>query len=489
MRAPFRLSDRQAQAVLDMQLRRLARLERQKIEDEFAEIIKQIAYLEDLLANPRKVDFVIKEETLELKKKHGDDRRTQISERAVADFREEDLIPHQETVITISTRGYIKRIPLENYRAQRRGGRGKIGAPHREGDAVRHVRVADTHDNLLFFTDRGKVYQMRTHELPEESRQARGIPIINLIYLEQGEQVTAVVVARGGEQEYLVLATEKGEVKRTALSEYASVRRNGLITMDLEPGDALVAARLARDQDQAILVTARGQALRFPVSQLRAASRQSGGVRGIRLIKGDQVVGMDTASPGGQLLVVTRQRLRQAHTGGGVSHPQSGRAGRPDLQAQRQDGAAGGCPHGGAASGADDHIAQRDSAADAGGQHRQPGTGHHGRHAHGHRPRRQRGLHHHHRPVEPAGRRAAGRRWRQTRRPPGAKAPAAGKRPPPASQRSAHPIRLRRRRSQPPAGEGQPSLSRRPPRRRDPALTERQSALERGGPDDEGFPG
>jgi DNA gyrase subunit A len=298
-------SDRQAQAVLDMQLRRLARLERQKIQDEFTEIIKQIAYLEDLLANPRKVDFVIEEETLELKKKHGDDRRTQISERAVADFREEDLIPHQETVVTISTRGYIKRIPLENYRAQRRGGRGKIGAPHREGDAVRHVRVADTHDNLLFFTDRGKVYQMRTYELPDESRQARGIPIINLIYLEQGEQVTAVVVGRGGEQEYLVLATEKGEVKRTALSEYASVRRNGLITMDLEPGDALVAARLARDQDQAILVTARGQSLRFPVSQLRAASRQSGGVRGIRLIKGDKVVGMDTALQGGQLMVVS----------------------------------------------------------------------------------------------------------------------------------------------------------------------------------------
>jgi DNA gyrase subunit A len=305
MRAPFRLSDRQAQAVLDMQLRRLARLERQKIQDEFAEIIMQINYLEDLLANPRKIDYVIQEETLELKKKHGDDRRTQISERAVADFREEDLIPHQETVITISTRGYIKRIPLENYRAQRRGGRGKVGAPHREGDAVRHVRVADTHDNLLFFTDRGKVYQLRTYELPEESRQARGIPIINLIYLEQGEQVTAVVVAGRREQEYLVLATEKGEVKRTALSEYASVRRNGLITMDLEQGDSLVAARLAVDEDQAILVTARGQALRFPVSQLRAASRQSGGVRGVRLLKGDRVVGMDIPTTTGQLLVVT----------------------------------------------------------------------------------------------------------------------------------------------------------------------------------------
>jgi DNA gyrase subunit A len=305
MAAPFGLSDRQAQAVLDMQLRRLARLERQKIQDEYAEIIKRIAYLEDLLANPRKIDYLIKEETLEVKKKYGDERRTQIIEQEAVDFGEEDLIPHQETVVTLSTRGYIKRVPLEVYRAQGRGGRGKIGVARREGDAVRHIMVADTHQSLLFFTDRGRVYQVKTYELPDESRQARGTPLINIIYLEQDERVTAVVATDGGHQEFLVLATELGEVKKTALSEFAVVRRNGLITMGLEPGDALVAAQLARGNDQAVLVTAAGQSLRFPVSQLRSASRQSGGVRGILLAKGDRVVGMEIARPDQQLLVVS----------------------------------------------------------------------------------------------------------------------------------------------------------------------------------------
>jgi DNA gyrase subunit A len=305
MRAPFRLSDRQAQAVLDMQLRRLARLERQKIQDEYAEIIKQIAYLEDLLANPRKIDYLIKEETLQVKKKYGDERRTQIIEQEALDFSEEDLIPHEAMVVTLSTRGYIKRVPLETYRAQGRGGRGKIGVAKREGDPVRHIAVADTHQSLLFFTDRGRVYQVKTYEFPDESRQARGIPLINIIYLEQDERVTAVVTTDGGDQEFLVLATELGEVKKTALSEFAAVRRNGLITMDLEPGDALVAAQLARSNDHAVLVTAAGQALRFPVKQLRSASRQSGGVRGIRLEKGDRVVGMEVARPNRELLVVS----------------------------------------------------------------------------------------------------------------------------------------------------------------------------------------
>ncbi len=326
MRAPFRLSDRQAQAVLDMQLRRLARLERQKIQDEYAEIIKQIAYLEDLLANPRKIDYLIKEETLEVKKKYGDERRTQIIEQEAVDFSEEDLIPHQETVVTLSTRGYIKRVPLEIYRAQGRGGRGKIGVARREGDAVRHIAVADTHQSLLFFTDRGRVYQVKTYELPDESRQARGIPLINIIYLEQDERVTAVVTTDGSDQEFLVLATEQGEVKKTALSEFATVRRNGLITMDLEPGDALVAARLARSDDQAVLVTATGQALRFRVRQLRSASRQSGGVRGTRLAKGDRVVGMEIARPDQQLLVVSSKGYGKRTTF--EEYPTQGRGGQ-----------------------------------------------------------------------------------------------------------------------------------------------------------------
>ncbi|MCJ7811025.1 MAG: DNA gyrase subunit A, partial [Dehalococcoidia bacterium] len=326
MAAPFRLSDRQAQAVLDMQLRRLARLERQKIQDEYAEIIKQIGYLEDLLANPRKIDYLIKEETLEVKKKHGDERRTQIVEQEAVDFSEEDLIPHQETVVTLSTRGYIKRVLLEVYRAQGRGGRGKIGVAKREGDAVRHIMVADTHQSLLFFTDRGRVYQVKTFELPDESRQARGTPLINIIYLEQDERVTAVVATDGSDQEFLVLATEQGEVKKTALSEFAVVRRNGLITMDLEPGDALVAAQLACSNDHAVLVTATGQALRFPVRQLRSASRQSGGVRGIRLAKGDRMVGMEIARPDQELLVVSSKGYGKRTTF--EEYPTQGRGGQ-----------------------------------------------------------------------------------------------------------------------------------------------------------------
>jgi DNA gyrase subunit A len=326
MAAPFHLSDRQAQAVLDMQLRRLARLERQKIQDEYAEIIKQIAYLEDLLANPRKIDYLIKEETLEVKKKHGDERRTQIVEQEAVDFSEEDLIPHQETVVTLSTRGYIKRVLLEVYRAQGRGGRGKIGVAKREGDAVRHIMVADTHQSLLFFTDRGRVYQVKTFELPDESRQARGTPLINIIYLEQDERVTAVVATDGSDQEFLVLATEQGEVKKTALSEFAVVRRNGLITMDLEPGDALVAAQLACSNDHAVLVTATGQALRFPVRQLRSASRQSGGVRGILLAKGDRVVGMEIARPDQELLVVSSKGYGKRTTF--EEYPTQGRGGQ-----------------------------------------------------------------------------------------------------------------------------------------------------------------
>jgi DNA gyrase subunit A len=305
MRAPFRLSDRQAQAVLDMQLRRLARLERQKIEEEFAEVIQRINYLEDLLANPRKIDFLITEDTQELKKKYGDERRTRVVEQEVESFSEEDLIPHQEVVVALSNRGYIKRMPLETYRLQRRGGRGITGMLTREADAVRRLLVADTHDSLLFFTDRGRVFQLRTHEIPDTSRQARGIPLINLIDIDQGELITAVVATRTMDRDFMVLATKQGEVKKTALSEFESVRRSGLIAMDLEAGDELVVARLAAEGDDVILITSDGHAVRFAVDELRSASRASGGVRGIRLGRGAHLVSMEVVKPGEQVLTVT----------------------------------------------------------------------------------------------------------------------------------------------------------------------------------------
>ncbi|MEE8599179.1 MAG: DNA gyrase subunit A [Dehalococcoidales bacterium] len=303
----FSLSQIQAQAILDMQLRRLANLERRKIIDEYTEVIRTIAYLEDLLANPKKMFLLIKEEVDELKSKYSDPRRTEISEEGVVEFDEEDLVPHQRVVVTLSDRGFIKRVPSRSYKPQHRGGRGIIGMVTREADAVRLLAVADTHDNLLLFTNRGKVFCLRCYEIPSESsRTAKGMAVVNLFPITEGERVTAmVVVADFSPDAYLLMATCRGEIKKTALDRFASVRSSGLIAMDLEEGDELVAASLATDQDDVILITQKGQSIRFAVSGLRATSRTSGGVCGIRLLPGDQVVGMDIAYPDKFLLVVT----------------------------------------------------------------------------------------------------------------------------------------------------------------------------------------
>jgi DNA gyrase subunit A len=305
MKAPFKMSERQAQAVLDMQLRRLARLERQKIEDEYNEIIKQIAYLEDLLANPRKIDYLIKEDAQETKKKFGDPRRTRIIDQELEELTEEDLVPHQEIVVTLSSRGYIKRIPLDTYRLQRRGGRGITGMTTREADAVYRLLVADTHDSLLFFTGRGCVFQLRAYDLPDAKRQAKGEALVNLIEMPQGDAVTALVGVRSFDKDCLIQVTRRGEVKKTALSEFESVRRAGLICTDLEPGDELVTAKQASDEDDVILISNQGKAVRFAVRELRQASRASGGVRGIQLGADEALVGMEVVAPGQQLLTVT----------------------------------------------------------------------------------------------------------------------------------------------------------------------------------------
>ena len=304
--APFGLSDRQAQAVLDMQLRRLARLEREKIQDEYKGLIQQINYLEDLLANPRKIDYLIKDDALGLKAKYGDPRRTLIMEQEAEEFSEEDMVAHQEVVVSLSARGYIKRLPLSTYRSQGRGGVGVIGMKTREDDAVRHLVVADTHDRLIFFTDRGRCFQVKVYEITDESRQARGQSIMQLLTLNQNERVTAVVrVGPEADLDFMMMGTKLGEVKKTPLKNFANVRRDGLIAMNLEAADELVSAKLATDDDDAILVKARGQALRFAVKTLRSASRLSGGVRGIRLAAGDRVVAMEIARAGQALLVVS----------------------------------------------------------------------------------------------------------------------------------------------------------------------------------------
>jgi len=328
--ADFGLSQAQAQAVLDMQLRRLANLERQKIFDEYAQVVRTVAYLEDLLANPRRMLFLIKEEADESKSKYSDPRRTEISEQGVMEFGEEDLIPHQRVAVTLSNRGFVKRVPSHAYKLQHRGGKGIIGMVTREKDAVRVLVVADTHDNLLFFTNRGKVFCIKCHEIPpDSSRTDKGMAVINLFPVSDNERVTAMVALSDFKpDDYLLLATYRGEIKKTTADNFASVRSSGLIAMDLAEGDELVAACLATDQDDVILVTEKGQSIRFAVSELRASSRTSGGVRGIRLAPDDRVVSMDIAYPDTFVLVVTTEGFgklspvsdypRQHRAGGGV---------------------------------------------------------------------------------------------------------------------------------------------------------------------------
>jgi DNA gyrase subunit A len=302
----FSLSQIQAQAILDMQLRRLASLERNKIIDEYEQLLKTIAYLEDLLANKKKILFLVKDEIGQLKAKFGDDRRTEISDQSVMEFAIEE-VPHEKVVVTLSGRGFIKRIPAAIYRSQHRRGKGVKGMGIREADAVKFLVVADTHDNLFFFTNMGKVFHLKCHEIPADvTRSAKGLAVVNLFPIVEGERVTAVVAVTDFKPNfYLLMATEKGEIKKSAIEYFDSVRSSGIIAMDLEDGDALVAAGVAADNDDVILVTEQGQSIRFKVESLRSSSRTSGGVRGIRLEDNDKLVSMDVVIPEAHLLIVS----------------------------------------------------------------------------------------------------------------------------------------------------------------------------------------
>ena len=308
--APFEFSELQARAILDMQLRRLAALERQQLQDEHQALIERIAYLEDLLANPRKIDFLIKDDLQELRDKYGNGRRTEIVEGDPESFREEDLVPHEECVITLSLRNYVKRTPLHEFRTQRRGGQGSRGAAVRDEDAVMKLVVGDTHDNILFFTDQGKVYHLRAYDIPDSKKQAKGSFITNLVEMDQRERVTTVVVVKEYEHDFMVLATRQGQAKKTPLKEFEEVRRNGKIAMRLDDGDELIAARLASGAGDVVLVSSDGQAIRFRVGELRSASRVSGGVRGLKLLGDAYVVGAETVQPGvpdAQLVAITER--------------------------------------------------------------------------------------------------------------------------------------------------------------------------------------
>lgn len=309
LRRQFNFSEEQGKAILDMRLARLAALERSKIEEELKDVLKNINYYHLLLSDIQEIRKIIKDDLQELKEKYGDLRRTDLGEVEAGEFRDEDLIPNDEVVVTLTEKGYIKRLPSSTYRAQRRGGRGITGMATREDDAVRHLLVAHSHDGLLFFTDRGRVFQLKVYELPEVSRTAKGEHLINLIAIEQRERVTAIVcVPKGVSRDFMIVATKKGEVKKTAMDEFEVVRRSGLIAMNLEEDDELIGAKLAHADDDVLMITAQGKAIRFTVAELRSASRTSGGVRGIRLGEGDdRVVSLNLTPKDSELLVVTEK--------------------------------------------------------------------------------------------------------------------------------------------------------------------------------------
>jgi len=310
MMGRFGLSQVQAEAILNMLLRQLTGLEREKIENEYREILRHIAFLEDILSDPQRVREIIKDELKQLRDKLGDDRRSRIISLEAEEIGDEDTIPDEDTIVTVTRDGYIKRVPMDTYRSQRRPGKGIIAMSTKEQDRLEHVFVATTHDYILFFTDKGRVYRLKAYEVPQTSRQAMGTAIINLIQIEPGEAITAIVpVKQIGGEGYLVMATKLGEVKRTAISEFHYLRANGLRAFDIEENDELRWVRLTSGNDTIIMVTRHGMSIRFSEKNLRIASRASGGVRGITLRPGDYAVSMDVPREDCEVLVVGEKGL------------------------------------------------------------------------------------------------------------------------------------------------------------------------------------
>ncbi len=303
------LSQIQAQAILDMQLRRLAALEREKLEEEHRDLLQTIAGLEALLADPAKVLAEVKSETRKLKRTFGDERRTVIYEEEIGDQTIESLIPNEDVVVTMSQRGYIKRMPVKTYRTQHRGGKGVRGMATREDDTLMTVVVVDTHDTLFFFTNRGRVYPLRAFQIAgDSSRVTRGTPLVSLLPLSRGEQVQAMLSVQNPREDYpLILATRLGEVKALKTGELSHIRPGGLIVMDLETGDELVSVSEVGEAKDVIMVSEKGQAIRFAVTNLTPRSRTAGGVRGMRLLGGDQLIYMAAAPPGSHLLIVSQR--------------------------------------------------------------------------------------------------------------------------------------------------------------------------------------
>lgn len=304
----FSLSEAQAQAILEMRLQRLTGLERNKLEDEYNQLIKTITYLEELLADERKILELIKDELLTIKEKYGDERRTEIVYEQPTDFETEDLIPDVEVVITISHSGYIKRMPIDTYKSQRRGGKGVIGLTLKEEDFLEHVFVTSTHHYLLFITNFARMYRLKVYEIVEASRQSKGTAIINLIPVEQGERISQVVPVKEFTNDYfLLMGTKRGFVKKTSLLEYVNVRKNGVYAIRLEEGDELIGAKLLQKDNtkEILLVSKKGMSIRFSPDHVRPMGRIARGLATMKLRSGDYVVDMVDTTAGTDLLVVT----------------------------------------------------------------------------------------------------------------------------------------------------------------------------------------
>lgn len=303
----FNLSDKQAQAILDMRLQRLTGLEREKIEDEYASLVKLIGELKAILADEEKILEIIREELTEIKDRFNDDRRTEIVAGGIEQIEDEDLIPRENIVLTLTHKGYIKRLPVSTYRAQKRGGRGIQGMGTNEDDFVEHLITTCTHDTILFFTNKGKVYRAKGYEIPEFSRTAKGIPIINLLGIEKDEWVNAIIpVEEFADDWFLFFTTKMGISKRSPLSSFAHIRNNGLIALNLREDDELISVRLTDGSKEIIIGTSNGLLIRFPETDVRSMGRTATGVKGISLNGNDEVVGMEVLEERSQILIVTK---------------------------------------------------------------------------------------------------------------------------------------------------------------------------------------
>ncbi len=303
----FSFSEVQAQAILDMRLQRLTGLERDKLSNEHQELLAEIEYLRGLLADAVKLDGVVRDELQEVRQLFGDDRRTEIVPNLLGELNIEDLIAEEKMVVTISHGGYIKRVPYDTYRTQKRGGRGVSGTGLKEEDSLEHLFVSSTHHHMLFFTNRARVFRLKVHEIPEFSRTAKGTPLINLLSVQDGEKVAAVIPVRSFEDDSgaIVTCTREGIIKRTDLQAYSRIHSAGLIALTLKEGDELVSAKLTPGNQELILVTRNGQSIRFQEEEARILGRTAQGVKGIDLREGDSVVAMDSLSEGSELLVIS----------------------------------------------------------------------------------------------------------------------------------------------------------------------------------------